>query len=269
MSEQYLVSDCYADYDCNGGWHDEAFNFTKYFGISDEQCFEYLESNSACNRCSDWESRTWTIDNYEGTWNHYIGSVQMKEWLVNYGPLAVALNVSAWNSNNYTCDSSSWVDHAVVIVGYNDTGEYWIARNSWGEGFGDNGYFNIKYNNCNINYFVFYVDTVNAPNYKPEITLNSPEENYSTSTTTIIFNTSISNKASTTSTCDLYINNTLHLTNSSVSNNTATIFSTDLSEGNYTWYTKCWENTIGIIQTSETRNFEVSNTAPSIISSVQ
>jgi len=37
------------------------------------------------------------------------------------------------------------IDHAVAMVGYgNEDGkDYWIVRNSWGAGWGDNGYIKI------------------------------------------------------------------------------------------------------------------------------
>jgi C1A family cysteine protease len=35
--------------------------------------------------------------------------------------------------------------HAVVLVGYNDTTQRFIARNSWGTGWGDHGYFYMPY----------------------------------------------------------------------------------------------------------------------------
>lgn len=36
-------------------------------------------------------------------------------------------------------------NHAVVLVGYNDEGSYFIFENSWGTGWGDNGYGALKY----------------------------------------------------------------------------------------------------------------------------
>jgi C1A family cysteine protease len=35
--------------------------------------------------------------------------------------------------------------HAVVAVGYNDNDKRFIARNSWGSGWGQQGYFTIPY----------------------------------------------------------------------------------------------------------------------------
>ena len=35
--------------------------------------------------------------------------------------------------------------HAIAIVGYDDEGKYWIVKNSWGEDWGENGFFRISY----------------------------------------------------------------------------------------------------------------------------
>eukprot|EP00775_Hariotina_reticulata_P008879 gene8879-9057_t len=35
--------------------------------------------------------------------------------------------------------------HAVLLVGYNNSGMFWYAKNSWGDKWGDNGFFRIKY----------------------------------------------------------------------------------------------------------------------------
>lgn len=50
--------------------------------------------------------------------------------------------------------------HWVVIVGWRDdpevkNGGYWICRNSWGDRWGDHGYFKIAYGECGIDDFWF------------------------------------------------------------------------------------------------------------------
>jgi C1A family cysteine protease len=35
--------------------------------------------------------------------------------------------------------------HAVLLVGYDDPRQLWIVRNSWGESWGDKGYFYMPY----------------------------------------------------------------------------------------------------------------------------
>jgi len=41
----------------------------------------------------------------------------------------------------------------VVLIGYDDGQGCWIARNSWGAGWGDSGYFRIAYGECGIETF--------------------------------------------------------------------------------------------------------------------
>lgn len=53
-----------------------------------------------------------------------------------------------------TCYPDTHYLHAVVILGY--TSEAWLLKNSWGTGWGENGYFKIKRGVCskitNIDY---------------------------------------------------------------------------------------------------------------------
>jgi hypothetical protein len=37
------------------------------------------------------------------------------------------------------------VEHAVVIVGYDNQAGFWLLRNSWGPGWGDGGYFRVSW----------------------------------------------------------------------------------------------------------------------------
>jgi cathepsin F len=85
--------------------------------------------------------------------------------LVKYGPLAVGIHAD--NMQNYTggiIDESasvcppSKINHAVNLVGYGEQNgkKFWIVKNSWGEDWGENGYFKIARGKgtCGINEYV-------------------------------------------------------------------------------------------------------------------
>jgi hypothetical protein len=40
--------------------------------------------------------------------------------------------------------------HAVIIIGWDDNDECWICKNSWDTDWGENGFFRIKWDNCDI-----------------------------------------------------------------------------------------------------------------------
>ncbi|XP_056625650.1 cathepsin O isoform X1 [Triplophysa dalaica] len=70
--------------------------------------------------------------------------------LVETGPLVVIVDAISWQDYlggiiQHHCSSHN-ANHAVVITGYDTTGDvpYWIVRNSWGTSWGDNGYVYIK-----------------------------------------------------------------------------------------------------------------------------
>ena len=63
---------------------------------------------------------------------------ELKQAVRNIGPIAVAVDASSWGSYSsglYTGCSCSYLNHAVLIVGYKinlTTGlGYWIVKNSW------------------------------------------------------------------------------------------------------------------------------------------
>jgi hypothetical protein len=80
-----------------------------------------------------------------------------KDWIANVGPIVVGFDVysdfSAWSGNSpYKKVSSATYQggHVMLAVGYDDTLRCWIVKNSWGTGFGNQGYYLIAYGQCNI-----------------------------------------------------------------------------------------------------------------------
>ena len=99
----------------------------------------------------------------------------MLEYILhNYGP--VSAGIDSTQMDNYiggiypATMCSTDIDHAVTIVGY--TTNAWIIKNSWGPGWGDNGYLYLERgkNACGIaEYLVFvkeaYPMIKNEPTY--------------------------------------------------------------------------------------------------------
>lgn len=84
--------------------------------------------------------------------------------MLNKGPVVVAIaaaylggyETGIMNADNSdVCPLSPQVDHAVVAVGYkidqaNPANSYIKFKNSWGTGWGEQGYFRMKLNNTLI-----------------------------------------------------------------------------------------------------------------------
>lgn len=76
--------------------------------------------------------------------------------------LAIYEDFSAYRSGVYRhVAGSKRGNHAVSVVGYSDQESCWIAKNSWGPGFGEAGFFRIGYGECEIDgsFAFFSVET--------------------------------------------------------------------------------------------------------------
>jgi C1A family cysteine protease len=89
-----------------------------------------------------------------------------KEKIIHFGPVATNMNfyqdLDRYKKGIYIYDRKSREEggHWVVVVGWKDDAEvknggYWICRNSWGEKWGENGYFRIAYGECGIDDYCF------------------------------------------------------------------------------------------------------------------
>lgn len=84
----------------------------------------------------------------------------VKQAILDYGALYTNMYNDAvyYNSTNYTYyyGGTASTDHAILLCGWDDnkvtaggTGA-WIIKNSWGTGWGENGYFYISYNDSKV-----------------------------------------------------------------------------------------------------------------------
>jgi hypothetical protein len=109
-------------------------------------------SNSACSdRCADWSARVTRIVE-----TNQVAGAEIKAKIIEIGPISAAMAMgdevggSFDNQQIYRCGDDSTINHAVVIVGYDDERGTWIVRNSWGEEWEENGYFHVGYGECAI-----------------------------------------------------------------------------------------------------------------------
>jgi hypothetical protein len=157
LSEQALVS-CSDAGSCEGGAASLALAYIRDNGVVDEACLPYVSLDIACDRCADWQNRRTFIDAREG---FVPDRTSLRENIVNYGPLYASMGIgddygSYFDTGDvYRCSNDSQnghtgSNHAVVVVGYDDAGGYWIVRNSWGAWWNGDGYFKVGYDECNI-----------------------------------------------------------------------------------------------------------------------
>lgn len=157
LSEAHLFY-CGCGNCCEYGWYpDAAMNFARDTGIVDEPCFPYYPYNQPCNLCSNWASRVTKIESW---WGKASSTEAMKEALTQRGPFEATMYV--YNDFYYYTGGIyryTWGGyrggHAVTIVGYDDSKGYWIAKNSWGTGWGESGWFKIAYGECGIDDYAY------------------------------------------------------------------------------------------------------------------
>lgn len=168
LSEQYLVSCNLSGYGCAGGWWEHRMHYNRTdacngVGAVLEADFPYQARDAACS-CP--YPHTYTIDGWG-----YIGTPytmptvnQLKQALMQYGPVSVAVSVNdafqAYGGGIFNGCANGTINHAVTLVGWDDTqaGGIWIIRNSWGSNWGEAGYMRMPYNCSYIGYNATYIN---------------------------------------------------------------------------------------------------------------
>jgi len=146
LSEQQLISCNTAGYSCDGGWY--AYDEYKNTGAALESSFPYQGTKVACK--SDltypYKIKSWDYISNQST----VASTDLiKNAIYKYGPVSVAVAADAYfqsyKDGVFNRDTATNVNHAVILVGWDDAKGAWILRNSWGTNWGLDGYMYIKY----------------------------------------------------------------------------------------------------------------------------
>ncbi|XP_062332909.1 probable RNA-binding protein EIF1AD [Osmerus eperlanus] len=158
LSEQELVDCDRLDQACRGGLPSNAYEaIEKLGGLETETDYNYTGKKQSC-------------DFTTGKVAAYINSSvelskdenEIAAWLAENGPVSVALNAFAMQfyrkgvSHPLKIFCNPWmIDHAVLLVGYGERNgtPFWAIKNSWGEDYGEQGYYYLYkgFKLCGIN----------------------------------------------------------------------------------------------------------------------
>ncbi|CAI9097872.1 OLC1v1034386C1 [Oldenlandia corymbosa var. corymbosa] len=153
LSEQELVDCAGRARGCVEGSVVRALEFAKTNGIAAWSKYPYYGFQGSCG--APWHDSVAKIDRYERVLP--ANENALMRVVGGYG-LPVVVNICANDTSfqRYTgglirsdCEPNETMSHSVAIVGYftspsSNVENYWIIKNSWGTGWGENGYGRIK-----------------------------------------------------------------------------------------------------------------------------
>ena len=170
LSEQHLVSECCNAGSCDGGWPDWSLDYIKTKGIPDEACYPYQATDEGCDPCDGWEAGAHVITGHE-----YVSPSKdaFKTALKMYGAIAVVVTVPDdwyyYRSGVYSPISDvGWANHAVLLTGWDDSDGCWFIKNSWGAGWGEQGYARVKYGDLEKYNYAYAVTGVEEHGAAPD-----------------------------------------------------------------------------------------------------
>jgi C1A family cysteine protease len=143
--------------DCRIGWMPEyAIIQMQAIGTPDLACAPYslgaTGKNGICveNYCDNQKERTIKIGSVSTPSTRFGGSDKKVKEALKKGPLLTTLNAREdflyYKGGVYKATTSKKVGgHAVALVGFDDEKKAWLIKNSWGEGWGENGYGWVSY----------------------------------------------------------------------------------------------------------------------------
>jgi cathepsin L len=151
MSEQQLVdcSSSFGNQGCNGGLMDQAFQYVEQKGICTEDSYPYTASGGQCedSQCTP-VFKGGVLKSYQDVSQ---GDAASLVKLMQKKPVSVAVDATSWqfySGGVMTQCSFSQLDHGVLAVGVggdSSNDQYFIVKNSWGEGWGTNGFIFLQY----------------------------------------------------------------------------------------------------------------------------
>lgn len=145
---------------CDGGSAEGAFQFMQS-GIPEDTCMQYEADDLACtpiNTCRNCVgppgsgtcfAQTNYTSYYVDEYSDISGVSNIQAEIYARGPVAAGIDATVlenYTGGIITATQPANIDHIISIVGWGTdatVGPYWICRNSWGQYWGEDGWFRI------------------------------------------------------------------------------------------------------------------------------
>ncbi len=170
LSEQFVLDKNGLGYSCNGGWWPfQAFTTSGLVLESTDPYVGYVQTDTAPG--GSYRVASWS---YVGGDASIPSTNAIKAAILQYGPVVTGFDATA-AFENYTGgvfvgypsnNSAANINHAMLIVGWDDSQGAWRVHNSWGTSWGENGDVWINYASNNVGFASAYV-VMAAPSPTP------------------------------------------------------------------------------------------------------
>jgi len=136
----------------DGRYPKRALSVFKAQGVPPESVFPYSPGDQDCQApAEDWQDQAVKISE----WEKLLTPADIKKWISEHGPAVASLTVyedfQHYGGGIYKhVAGRNLGGHCVCAVGYDDNEGYWIVKNSWNTGWGEEGFFRIAYGEVGI-----------------------------------------------------------------------------------------------------------------------
>jgi hypothetical protein len=171
LSEEQVLSCNPWGWGCNGGYF--AFDMLMpakagakgyYKGAVPEATFRYVGEQVACRIARNATYTPVTAWGYVGSSGAVPPTAAIKKAILRHGGVSACVYADdtflAYSggvySNSHYYNS---INHAIILVGWDDARQAWLLKNSWGASWGVDGFMWIKYGTCNVGLGACWVTT--------------------------------------------------------------------------------------------------------------
>jgi C1A family cysteine protease len=161
FSEQYILDCNTQGYSCSGGYFSAQNMNASPYGARNESCYPYVAYKKSCSSSCSYVARI-------TSWAYISGSSSVpttsaiKQKIYDKGIVAAAVTADsyfqAYTGGTYTRNNTGSPNHAICLMGWDDSRGAWRLKNSWGTGWGESGFMWIKYGVSRVGYGANYVN---------------------------------------------------------------------------------------------------------------